>query len=309
MSTSEPRWPAHQEPCPLSAVAGCNSLERWTICHRASRTRVARPKWRNWQTRRTQNPLFARTCGFDSHLRHNSKSRGQNLSSYRPASASTEKRTLDESLIEGFADSVEDAAMQPKSKMRSLTRLATLLEPVRAGAQTRGSGSIDRESWRRALGERLALKSEPETVHGKVLTVLVASSVWAQELSLLAPEIINRLRQAGFPIGELRWRVGKLKSTARMGSKLLKIIPLTSLPSNLEQALCQVADSELRNAIFQAAAHVMARQQQVLRYRALSAKRPNARAPRSAGLKISPPAPDAQDPHAVLPRTRAKRQD
>jgi len=23
-----------------------------------------------WQTRRTQNPLFERTCGFDSHLGH-----------------------------------------------------------------------------------------------------------------------------------------------------------------------------------------------------------------------------------------------
>src|SRR5262245_20395922 len=28
------------------------------------------PKWRNWQTRRTQNPLPARACGFEPHLRH-----------------------------------------------------------------------------------------------------------------------------------------------------------------------------------------------------------------------------------------------
>src|SRR5262249_50107004 len=28
------------------------------------------PKWRNWQTRRTQNPVSLGTCGFDSHLRH-----------------------------------------------------------------------------------------------------------------------------------------------------------------------------------------------------------------------------------------------
>src|SRR5687767_3043050 len=30
----------------------------------------AAPKWRNWQTRRTQNPVPERACGFDSHLRH-----------------------------------------------------------------------------------------------------------------------------------------------------------------------------------------------------------------------------------------------
>ena len=28
------------------------------------------PKWRNWQTRRTQNPVPSGECGFDSHLRH-----------------------------------------------------------------------------------------------------------------------------------------------------------------------------------------------------------------------------------------------
>jgi hypothetical protein len=31
--------------------------------------RIAEPKWRNWQTRRIQNPFPARGCGFDSHLR------------------------------------------------------------------------------------------------------------------------------------------------------------------------------------------------------------------------------------------------
>src|SRR5919198_5528418 len=30
----------------------------------------AEPKWRNWQTRRTQNPVAFGPCGFDSHLRH-----------------------------------------------------------------------------------------------------------------------------------------------------------------------------------------------------------------------------------------------
>src|SRR2546421_1597819 len=30
----------------------------------------AEPKWRNWQTRRTQNPVPFGGCGFDPHLRH-----------------------------------------------------------------------------------------------------------------------------------------------------------------------------------------------------------------------------------------------
>ena len=32
--------------------------------------RCCSKKWRNWQTCRTQNPLVARPCGFDSLLRH-----------------------------------------------------------------------------------------------------------------------------------------------------------------------------------------------------------------------------------------------
>ena len=31
---------------------------------------VSVPGWRNWQTRRTQNPVPSGECGFDSHLRH-----------------------------------------------------------------------------------------------------------------------------------------------------------------------------------------------------------------------------------------------
>ena len=33
------------------------------------------PEWRNWQTRRIQNPLAARSCGFESHLRYLPSSR------------------------------------------------------------------------------------------------------------------------------------------------------------------------------------------------------------------------------------------
>ena len=31
---------------------------------------ATKPTWRNWQTRRTQNPVTARSCGFDPLRRH-----------------------------------------------------------------------------------------------------------------------------------------------------------------------------------------------------------------------------------------------
>ena len=34
---------------------------------------VLLPEWRNWQTRWIQNPVPARACGFESHLRYSRK--------------------------------------------------------------------------------------------------------------------------------------------------------------------------------------------------------------------------------------------
>ena len=45
-------------------------------------TEAGKPKWRNWQTRRIQNPVPARVCGFESHLRY------LNLASFSATAAS-----------------------------------------------------------------------------------------------------------------------------------------------------------------------------------------------------------------------------
>ena len=57
-----------------SRVASSNlvAVDRWSTGIRkdilcSSNTR---PKWRNWQTRRIQNPVRATSCGFKSHLRY-----------------------------------------------------------------------------------------------------------------------------------------------------------------------------------------------------------------------------------------------
>ncbi len=168
--------------------------------------------------------------------------------------------------------------------------------------------SIDRESWRRVLGDRIAQRSEPEAIHGNTLTVLVSSSVWAQELSLLAPEIIGRLQDAGFSISELRWRVGRPKSAVPSKLRPAAISPLKRLPSNLQQALRSVTDAELHAAISEAAAYVMARQQQALCARSINAKQPGAQGPRYAAPRTSQQGPNDYGPHGESPRTRAKRQ-
>ena len=193
--------------------------------------------------------------------------------------------------------------------MRNLTRLATLLTSARAGAIAQSGCSINRESWRRALGDRIAQRSEPESVRGTTLTVLVASSVWAQELSLLAPEIIQRLQRAGVSVSELRWRVGQLPPSTSPRAKAASVLPLQKLPAELEHSLSAVKDAELRDAIFQAAAHMLSRQRRGLQHRGANARQPNAQAPLYVEPRISRPGPSVPDQRAVPQRTRAKPQD
>jgi predicted nucleic acid-binding Zn ribbon protein len=50
-------------------------------------------------------------------------------------------------------------------------------------------------AWREAVGAKIALEAQPTRERAGVVTVSCSSSVWAQELDLMAPEIIERLNQ------------------------------------------------------------------------------------------------------------------
>ena len=189
---------------------------------------------------------------------------------------------------------------------RNLTHLASLLDSVRTSAAAHSGRVIDRETWRRLLGDRLACKSEPERLHARTLTIVVTSSVWAQELSFLAPEIVERLRNAGIEVDTLRWKVGSPKSVSRPASEKARVVPVHQLPTELDRALDAVDDAELRKAIHTAAAHVLGRQEHA-RHRASSEARPNARVLQSAEPKTSLPGRDETGTRAESPRTRAKR--
>ena len=58
--------PSHGSSAILASVAG---FRQAAAMHREQPCRRAWPKWRNWQTRRSQNPVLERECGFESHLR------------------------------------------------------------------------------------------------------------------------------------------------------------------------------------------------------------------------------------------------
>jgi hypothetical protein len=119
---------------------------------------------------------------------------------------------------------------------------------------------ISWHNWRGVVGSRIANRSRPEYLDRQTLTVTVASSVWAQELSLLQSTIIERLREQGHPVHHLQFRVGEVKPPATR--KLPPQVSPEPLPPQLERRLDAVDDEQLKRAIAHAAGYSLARSKQ-----------------------------------------------
>ncbi|MGE0321373.1 MAG: DUF721 domain-containing protein [Polyangiaceae bacterium] len=139
------------------------------------------------------------------------------------------------------------------------SKLASLLQGVEAAHP----GGKLRRLWREVVGPRVAARSEAGWVKGDVLTVKVASPVWAQELALLSEPILARLNEAGVQVKQLRFRVVDLgrpgqpvKASSRRNPP---VIPRAELPRDLVTHLDSVEDPELRARIREAAELTLAR--------------------------------------------------
>jgi predicted nucleic acid-binding Zn ribbon protein len=71
--------------------------------------------------------------------------------------------------------------------------------------------------WPQAVGEAVAAQAHPSAEREGVVTVTCASSVWAQELTLMAPELTERLNTAlgSEFVRELRFRAAPAGAWAR----------------------------------------------------------------------------------------------
>jgi predicted nucleic acid-binding Zn ribbon protein len=81
----------------------------------------------------------------------------------------------------------------------AVERLAAQLEPMTPLAAVQ-------RVWAGAVGPVVAAECSPVSERGGVVTVACRSAVWAQELTLLAPELVGRLNAAtgGSAVTELR---------------------------------------------------------------------------------------------------------
>ena len=159
--------------------------------------------------------------------------------------------------------------------------------------------------WRAAVGPRIADRARPIALERGVLVVKVTTSVWANELSMLAPKILEKLAQSlpNLAVKSLRFRVGPLDVVEGIQEKRVyrQIPPPVPLGSDLERSLEKVEDEELRTLIASAAAKNLAWQQKPA---PTSAAPPTARDPRDAGRGSAPQDRSEEDSAEASPRTR-----
>lgn len=104
------------------------------------------------------------------------------------------------------------------------------------------------------MGQRVASRSSPELFRDGVLTLRVATSVWAQELSLLSVTIKQRLAPFGFEVNAVRCRLGQVDRAKPAKTRCTAPrLPPVELPKELSAQLSRVRDDELRAAIETAA--------------------------------------------------------
>lgn len=95
--------------------------------------------------------------------------------------------------------------MSDKTARRLGEALERYLEKSGLGKRLAQASVVD--EWPRLVGERIARVCQPESVSPDgTLFVRVASGSWMQELQLMTPEILQRLRAEGKTINRIMWR-------------------------------------------------------------------------------------------------------
>ncbi len=65
-----------------------------------------------------------------------------------------------------------------------------------------------KNQWEHLVGQTIALHTSPDTIKGKILTLVVDTPQWMHHLSFYKQEIVEKLDR--YNINEVRFRLGKL---------------------------------------------------------------------------------------------------
>jgi predicted nucleic acid-binding Zn ribbon protein len=95
----------------------------------------------------------------------------------------------------------------PRALSIALGRVAAGLEPATTLARVQGC-------WVEAVGDVVSTEAQPVSERDGVVTVACRSSVWAQELEMLGPELLGKLNTAlgDQSVAQLRFKAGDFRA-------------------------------------------------------------------------------------------------
>ncbi|MDF2694439.1 MAG: Zn-ribbon-containing RNA-binding protein [Labilithrix sp.] len=195
-----------------------------------------------------------------------------------------------------------------RPRLEAPERLEDVLERAGENRFARKQLPVPLAQWRAAVGPRIADKARPIALERGVLVVKVVTSVWANELSMLAPQIIEKLAGTapngapGIEVKSLRFRVGPLDVIEGIPQRrdYRQIPPPAPLAPDLKSSLARIEDDELRSTIERAARANLA--WQTVPARVVSEGPPASRGPRDAGRGSAPPDRTAAGSDGASPR-------
>ncbi len=152
------------------------------------------------------------------------------------------------------------SSVKKKRQLRGVEQLGAVLGRVSDIAPPTSAPNsrapVSARDWEAAVGTRIAARAMPAKLDRGVLHVRVASSTWAQELSLLGEPIVAQLRARGIQVDTLRFRVGHVEAPERSKTREEHVRtspPAVELPPLLAKDLENVPNDDLRAAIRHAA--------------------------------------------------------
>jgi len=108
--------------------------------------------------------------------------------------------------------------------------------------------------WDAAVGPQIAAHARPSHVTGHRLTVVTASPVWTQQLSLLKPELLRRIARSFGPdaVTDLYFVNGRIDPEEQPQPQHpapARPPALTELSATLEAELAEIADPGVRDSM------------------------------------------------------------
>ncbi|HUI68070.1 MAG TPA: DUF721 domain-containing protein [Nitrospirota bacterium] len=107
--------------------------------------------------------------------------------------------------------------------------------------------------WEKAVGKVIARHSQPSSLRGKKMTLVVDSPAWMQQISLLKPEIIEQVNRS-LGHNAIRDIILKLGEVAQCAGEATEDLPVRAdldrdEREKIEYALQDLHDPEIREAV------------------------------------------------------------